>query len=238
METTENKRTITAIVTCFNKGHIIEKCLDALMEQQIPLEIIVINDCSTDNSAGVIDKYSDLCTVITHQCRKGACAARNTGLSKASGEYIIFIDGDMILSLNILIEMKQILDESDNVMAFVYGNYERFGDYSKIFKKKLFKSKPFNLVQLCKGNYVTTTSLVRRDVVPLWDEKIERLNDWDFWLTICLKGYKGIYLPKTIFTAYYKAGDISISAAGGDGEYTKWANMVAKKHYEMLSNNC
>jgi hypothetical protein len=82
-------------------------------------------------------------------------------------------------------------------------------------------------------NYIPTTALVRRELIPEWDENINRLNDWDFWLTIALAGGEGYYLSECIFTAHFSEGDISM---GGQEEYAAAYKKVAKKHMDKIRN--
>lgn len=90
----ENKK-ITVIVPVFNLEDKIDKCLDSLVNQTLKeIEIIVVDDGSTDRSLEKIQKYKQKKIKVISQKNSGASAARNKGIDIAKGEYITFLDGD------------------------------------------------------------------------------------------------------------------------------------------------
>ncbi len=94
---------LSVIVPAFNAGKYIGNCIDSIEHGSLPeseLEVIVVNDGSTDNTAKVIDskmqEYSNIQMVQTND--EGVSVARNRGMQKASGEYITFVDADDIVT--------------------------------------------------------------------------------------------------------------------------------------------
>lgn len=89
---------ISVIVSVYNTEKYIEKCLDSLLNQTYSnIEIVVINDCSTDGSLKILKKYAkkyDNMILIENKENKGLSYSRNIGLEKATGEYIGYIDSD------------------------------------------------------------------------------------------------------------------------------------------------
>lgn len=89
---------ISVIVSVYNTEKYIEKCLDSLLNQTYSnIEIVVINDCSTDGSLKILKKYAkkyDNMVLIENKENKGLSYSRNVGLEKATGEYIGYIDSD------------------------------------------------------------------------------------------------------------------------------------------------
>lgn len=89
---------ISVIVSVYNTEKYIEKCLDSLLNQTYSnIEIVVINDCSTDGSLKILKKYAkkyDNIILIENKENKGLSYSRNVGLEKATGEYIGYIDSD------------------------------------------------------------------------------------------------------------------------------------------------
>lgn len=84
---------VTVVVPVFNGEKYIDKCLDCLLKQSYKnLEIIVVNDGSSDNSEKIIKKYP--VQLINHEKNSGLSASRNTGIDAATGEYIHFMDVD------------------------------------------------------------------------------------------------------------------------------------------------
>ena len=88
---------VSIIVPVYNTGEYLYKCLDSIIDQNLQeIELILINDGSTDNSAEICDRYSekDKRVRVIHKKNEGVSIARNVGIRAAKGEYIGFIDSD------------------------------------------------------------------------------------------------------------------------------------------------
>lgn len=144
---------ITIIVPVYNVERYLQQCIESLINQSYEnLEIILVNDGSTDASGEICDKYSsvDNRVKVIHKKNEGVSIARNTGLKEASGEYIAFVDGDDFLDKDIYFKLFQIINNSkyDLVMCRFYKSFSnrnnvieneplKEGEYKKeeIFKK-------------------------------------------------------------------------------------------------------
>lgn len=88
---------ISIIIPVYNVEDYLERCLDSIIHQSYKnIEIIVINDGSTDSSLKILEKYAlkNSRIIIVNQENKGLSGARNIGVEKAIGDYIWFVDGD------------------------------------------------------------------------------------------------------------------------------------------------
>jgi glycosyltransferase involved in cell wall biosynthesis len=89
---------VSVIVPVYNTGLYLRRCLDSVINQTLrEIEIICINDCSTDNSLGIMEEYEgkdQRIKLIDFDQNKGVSAARNAGINAAGGEYIGFVDSD------------------------------------------------------------------------------------------------------------------------------------------------
>ncbi len=112
---------ISIIIPVYNVEPYLVRALDSVCNQTLKeIEIICINDCSTDNSLSILEEYAkndDRIKVINFTKNKGAAVARNTGLKEATGEYLGFIDPDDYIDLNYYEELynKAIEDNADIV---------------------------------------------------------------------------------------------------------------------------
>ena len=99
---------ISIIVPIYNVESYLKRCLDSLINQTYSnIEIILINDGSTDLSGDISSKYAkiDKRIKLINSSNKGVSCARNKGLELASGDYIMFVDPDDYIELNIKISL-------------------------------------------------------------------------------------------------------------------------------------
>lgn len=124
MDSTNNPK-ISIIVPVYNVEEYLPKCLDSLINQTLKeIEIICINDGSTDKSLQILKKYAekDLRFVIIDQKNAGVSAARNAGLEKACSEYIMFVDPDDWIDIKTCEETYNYITET-NADIVCFGNY-------------------------------------------------------------------------------------------------------------------
>lgn len=100
------------IIPLYNVKDFFVEAIESALAQTVPVEIIVVNDGSTDGSKFLADDYADRVTVI-HQVNKGLPSARNTGIMNATGEYILPFDADDILSPTAVERMEKVFEDTD-----------------------------------------------------------------------------------------------------------------------------
>lgn len=119
---------ISVIVPVYNVEKYLPHCLDSIINQSYTnLEIIVIDDGSSDNCPEICDKYAekDRRIIVIHKRNGGLSDARNTGIESATGEYLAFVDGDDYIAVNMyeILEKRIIGDSADiAVCNFMYVN--------------------------------------------------------------------------------------------------------------------
>ena len=161
-----NRSKTSIIVTTHNYAVYLKRCIDSLLLQTVePLEIIIINDSSSDNTDDVMKKYAGNKLVQYFLVDfKSAQKSRNFGLQKAKGEYVLNMDADNYLDKTFLEKTQKILDENPDI-ALVYTDHEVFGDDNLIkqtMQGKQWKAQNFDYYELKRANYIDTTSLVRK----------------------------------------------------------------------------
>ena len=120
------------IVPVYNTEKYLKKCLDSLVNQTYKdFEIIVVNDGSTDKSSSIISKYQKKYKniIVINKENEGLSMARNRGVQKSSGKYIIFVDSDDYVSNNLLEEVDKKIDDSD-ILRFQIATEDE--EYTKI----------------------------------------------------------------------------------------------------------
>lgn len=138
----------------------------------------------------------------------GSQKKRNDGFLKSTQPYVFFCDDDIILPANYLnlLYNKLLKHKDDKNVGYSYTGY-----YGIVMNPSIHphggnfttQSVQFNADLLRRGNYISTMSLIRREVFPFFDEKINRFQDWDMYLTLLSKGIIGVLTENTFFYAYY-----------------------------------
>ena len=124
----ENK--ISIIVPVYNTENQIRYCLDSILNQAYKnLEIIVVDDGTKDNAGNIAEEYSkkDDRIIVIHQENQGLSAARNAGLSVATGDYISFVDSDDVLKIDFYEYMIDVL-KKENYPEIVQASFLRIDE--------------------------------------------------------------------------------------------------------------
>ena len=121
-----DEKNISVIIPVFNVEVYLPLCIDSVLKQTYrKLEIILIDDGSTDNSSEICDTYAlrDNRIKVIHQRNQGAAVARNTGLENATGEYIVFIDSDDFIDEKMIEKLYVALKETNSDMSICNFKY-------------------------------------------------------------------------------------------------------------------
>jgi len=87
------------VIVCYNQQDFVKECVQsALSQRHTGKEVIVVDDASKDGTANVLRSFGDAIILATLSVNGGVCAARNHGVSLAKGEYVVFLDGDDVLT--------------------------------------------------------------------------------------------------------------------------------------------
>ena len=121
---------ISVIIPCYNSQKHINKCINSIIAQSYTkFELIIVNDCSTDNTHKIIQKYTykdNRIIVVNHTKNKGAHAARLSGINIARGIYIAFIDSDDYVDVDYLEKLYNATEGEAIDMVCLSGHYQKF----------------------------------------------------------------------------------------------------------------
>ena len=124
----EKKELISVIIPVYNGERFLRKCLESVQNQTYnELEIIVVNDGSTDNTIRILEDISredKRVKIINYEIRKGVSEARNTALDSFNGEYVVFVDCDDFVSNDYIETMYKEIDKYD-VVCSGYNEIEK-----------------------------------------------------------------------------------------------------------------
>lgn len=129
----------SVIVPVYNVERYLERCLNSILNQTYRnYEVILIDDGSTDQSGKICDKYSKKFkqSIVIHQNNQGLSGARNTGISVARGEWIIFVDSDDWIEANMLFELNTYMKKAK---ADMYSfNAKKVDEHNQEIEKLIF----------------------------------------------------------------------------------------------------
>lgn len=133
------KKSISIIVPVYNNQKTIERCVESIIGQtESNWNLILINDGSTDNSLEICEKYEkkDNRIKVINQKNNGVSSARNRGLEVADGDYIIFVDSDDYVELNLIETLNNIIEKEKKIELIIFGSYQiRENKKTKIYAK-------------------------------------------------------------------------------------------------------
>ena len=188
---------ISVVVTCYNHENYIEQCLRSIFKQTYRnIELIVLDDGSTDNSSEIIQevlKESPFVTTFESHENIGVVRTRNKGLNLLNGDYFLFVDSDDFLDETYVQELYEcaINRQADIVYCDLF-NFEKNEVY--------LKAQEFEIHSILVSNYISNCSLVKKAILKgtYYDETLsgKKLEDYDFFLNLIINnGAKAVYQP-------------------------------------------
>lgn len=209
---------VSVIIPCFNAEKWLAEAIDSCLKQTYPnIEIIVVDDGSTDTSVEIIQSYGDQITWITgpHQ---GGNSARNRGFTLSQGDYIQFLDADDYILPEKIARQVAYLEETG--ADAVYGDW-RYQYHLKTGEVQLSDielsgAQSDLLESLLSTWWVAVASLLyqRKSVEQCggWDETLQAAQDRDFLIAIALTGAQVIYQPGC-YAIYRRYGSTTVSTS-------------------------
>jgi glycosyltransferase involved in cell wall biosynthesis len=203
---------VSIIIPCYNATRFVRDAVDsALAQSYAEIEIVVVNDGSTDDFESVTAPYRENARVkLVAQENRGLSAARNRGIQESRGAYLKFLDADDWLRRDAI--AKQIAAfETQPELGFVYCDVQHvdasgkpLDDYSVAKTRRILNGDI--LPSLLVGGYFTpNTVLVPRrvlDRVGLFDVTLTAREDYELWMRIMCEGYAAYFVPEKL--AYYR----------------------------------
>ena len=177
------KPLISFIVPVYNAEEYLKTCVDSILSQTFKnIELILVNDGSTDNSAEICDSYAQKDTRVKslHKENGGTHTARNLGIQNSNGLYLAFCDADDWYDLETVeFISKFLLEENLDVLRF---NYIREFDGHSVKKENTFLEEKIYNPQDCKKLLRQTVGLVR--------EELSHPENFNFLASVCFGVYK------------------------------------------------
>ncbi|MBL1173946.1 glycosyltransferase family 2 protein [Pantanalinema sp. GBBB05] len=194
-----NNPVVSVIMPCYNQGQYLDEAVDSVLAQTYPdFEIIVINDGSTDEATvDRLQHYEKPGVQVIHTENRGPSSARNTGIQRAKGRYILPLDADDRIAPTYMATAIPILESNSNI-GLVYSGAEFFGE--KTGRSDL---PPYSFPAVLLGNMIFNSGFYRKadwETVGGYNTKmVYGWEDYDFWLSIIELGREVVYLPELFY---------------------------------------
>jgi glycosyltransferase involved in cell wall biosynthesis len=189
----EQKR-VSIIIPCYNNEAYIRESIDSALCQTYPnIEVIVIDDGSTDGSYEVMKSYQSQIKML-QQKNAGPSAARNTGILNSGGDYLLFLDGDDILMPEAVESKMKIMlsDESIGIVSGAFYAFDETGVLPGLWSSEHLAKQKNPFIQFVLTPSLHCGPLYRKSVFAdcgLYDPSLESSEDLDMMLR-CLVKYK------------------------------------------------
>jgi len=205
-----------------------EAVSSALDQEGVIVEVLVVDDGSTDRTAQLLESRYDNKIDVIRQDHQGACVARNRGLEEAKGRYVKFLDSDDLLEPDSLKAQVDLLEKSG--AAVCYGDWQFMGDLNdpRVGKRplRIMGDTHDPITSLLSDQWWVAPFgyLLRREAISgiFWNSDLQCLQDFDFILKIALSGAMFVYCPILV-------GKYRIHAA---------AQITESSHLKYAYNRC
>ena len=185
---------VSVLIPHFNQARFLRECVDSVRDQTYPsVEIIVVDDASTQS--GTAEALAEIAAleqvqVIELEENGGPSRARNSGLERCRGRYILPVDADNLLLPDAIERLVVQLNEAGEDVGFIYPNLDFFGN-----RDEYHEAPPYNLYTLLHANFCDTCSLIDREAFEAGmryhgDIKLGH-EDWEFALQLAAHGVRG-----------------------------------------------
>ncbi|HPQ07916.1 MAG TPA: glycosyltransferase family A protein [Bacteroidia bacterium] len=213
---------VSVIITTYNYAHFVERCIRSVSDQSLSkdlYEIIIVNDASTDYTKDVLENYTDVARIFNLEKNVGLAAARNFGIKKARGQFVVFIDADDYIQKDMLLVQKTFLTENNKLDA-VSVDYYLVDERGTHIEHVSAEEKP-----------IACGIMFRKDLlydVGLYDENFRAREDEDLRIRF-LQKYKIFNIPLPLYR--YRRHNNNLT--NDENKMKKYKKYLKKKHKNL-----
>ena len=229
--------TVTVIIPTYNRYNLLAQAIDSVLRQSYrDLELLVIDDGSTDNTGQAVADIKDNRIKYFHKNNGGASSARNLGLKNAQGQFICFLDSDDLWPDNFLKTMTSRLQKNPQYGAAYCMRTLLFenGSTKPSYQKEFFFSGQVTAQLFQKTFIQTSTICFRRETLEgiFFDESLASGEDVDVWLKASTKT-KFLFVPDV--QIIYRQQSLP-ATAGFDSKYCNRLRVLERFYFRLGGN--
>lgn len=198
---------VSIIIPVYNsESYVKEAVTSALSQTYQHIEVVVVDDGSTDQSLSLVEQINDPRLRVFSQINQGACVARNRGIAEAKGEYVKFLDSDDVLYPDaVVIQMEQQTELGENEVVF--GDFDFIDEDGKVFYQNSFDEKSYlssdqDFWFLNNWEMLITCPLHKRDYLLAYkgfDNKLRSGQEGFLHFMLSVKGVRFVHKPCRVF---------------------------------------
>ena len=205
---------VSILIPCFNAAPYVGAAIESVLAQTYaPIEVIAVDDGSTDGSVAEIGAFADRGVILVEQAKGNAAAARNRAFVRSSGEFILFLDGDDLIAPGHIAALLDRLESGSRAVAM--GQWDRF---TRAPAEASFPPRPgyhdaSGPDWLCKdwssgqpmtqcGSFLIPRPLL--ETVGGWDERLSLIDDFEFFARLLTKSAGVRFAPDA--RLFYRSG--------------------------------
>jgi len=184
---------VSVIVPHYNQSAFVRECVDSVRAQTYPsIELVLVDDASTEQDAArtLDDLEASGATVVRLSRNGGPSRARNAGIKRSSGRYVLPVDADNVLVPDAIEKLVAQLAQAPEDVGFIYPNLQFFGN-----RDDYFEAPAYDRYRLLSTNFCDTCSLIDRRVFDAGEYYPEDVflghEDWEFALRLGMRGIRG-----------------------------------------------
>ena len=196
---------ISIVIPVYNTENYIGNCIKSALNQSYEdIEILVVNDGSTDSTGSILEKYKDRIKIFNKK-NEGTASALNTGIKNMAGEWFKWLSADDLLKPDaiekLVSEIKKLGDDAQN--CIFYSNHDLIdenGHQIAVYEEPNYNSfEPFERNVILLDHYYGngTTSMMHKSIFDecgMFDETLEYKDDYEFWLRCCILFHYKLHL--------------------------------------------
>ena len=237
---------VSVIMPCYNHGKFLSEAIESILGQSYEdLELIIVEDCSKDNSAEIIRKYEQIdkrIVAVYHKNNEGVSRSRNDAIARVSGNYIAFCDADDIWEkdkLSIQIDCFSKYPEygvihSDSII--IDESSRPTGEHFSSLYQKGMKLSGNLFEELCTRNFINTpTVIMRRKCINdagLFEESFKYNEDWIYWVRTAQKNLF-FYIPESLVRYRIHSRSTMLDGMGFTDQIIKASNFILNMFPDM-----
>lgn len=228
---------VSIIIPCYNQGKYVAEAINSALRQTFKdIEIVCVNDGSTDNSVEIIksfeNKYKNF-IFLNNKENRGVIYSRNFAIKNCNGTYILPLDADDIIEPTYVEKAVKILDNNPNI-GIVYCKAKIFGNYDKYWNLK-----PFNKSDILYENCIFCSAIFRKsDFIKIggYNNNMKYgCEDHDLWLSFIEQGLEVFQINEILFS-YRQYDETSRTTISLKNKKEIWNNLI-KNHINLYLND-